>query len=233
MNSLITIEIGGTATADVQTLFSTLKNRQPVMQTIATAANRTLRDWFLSRSKGTNSRGWPSRGLWRDIAAATGVQEVTETDTTLAIAHPAIQRKVEGGPPIVPKRGRFLAIAAMAAAYAAGSPREGGGPGNLAFVFSQVPAGGRFPGDRREPGSWAPALAVQEDVYKESGKVRKDGTRRKKLVHQVASLWYWLLRSANPPKDENALPPAALLADSCTLAAVAYLNTRTGARSQI
>lgn len=208
-----------TASPAIARLLGNLKNPRPVMEVMANAARRTVQDYF--RARPPNKLGWPSSGFWRRMAGATSVAEVTERDATIAISDPAIAQRVHGGT-ITPKRGRYLAIPAGAAAYAAGAPREGGGPSNLAFVYSRHPQGG-----------WRPALAVREAVFKEVGKPRKDGTRRTKLVHQVATVWYWLVRSATQAADPEALPPPELLQASCTSSALAFLGTQYGARSQL
>jgi hypothetical protein len=216
---MIQISIEDTATPAVRDLLNQITNAKPIMQRVADAGRRTLQDWF--RSRPGNKQGWPSSGLWRNVANATNVRDVTDTEATIAVSHPAIAQRVYGGV-IKPKRGRYLTIPAMAAAYAAGSPREGGGPANLAFALSRHPQGG-----------WRPSLVVQENVMKEIGKPRKDGTRRRKMVHQAGTIWYWLVRQVNQSADPNALPPDSLLQDTKVLSITSYLSTRTGARSQL
>lgn len=211
-----------TASPAVATLLGTLSRPRPVIEVGANAARRKLQDYF--RARPGNVQGWPSQGFWAAQARGTAVADVSDSFATIAVgdpAHPgALAHKITGGP-ITPKRGRFLAIPAMAAAYAAGSPREGGGPGNLAFVYAMHPKGG-----------WRPALAVREDVFKEVGKPRKDGTRRRKLVHQVGTVWYWLVRKVVQAADQEALPPEGYLVESAQRAMLAFLGTRYGNRTQ-
>jgi hypothetical protein len=214
--------VRNTASPAITAILSTLRNPRPVLEVMGNAAKRVLQDWF--RAKPTNAQGWRSSGFWAGQSRGTAVASVSDQEAVVAVSDPArpgaLAHRVTGGT-ITPKRGRFLAIPAMAAAYAAGSPREGGGPGNLAFVYSLSPRGG-----------WRPSLAVQEDVWKEVGKPRKDGSRRRKLVHRAGEVWYWLVRSATQAADPNALPPEGFVLDACRIAALAFLGTSYGQRSQ-
>jgi hypothetical protein len=218
---MISVSISGSATSAVANLLASLRRPRPIVMAGAKYAQRTLRDHFLAREQQPNKQGWPKAHLWRRIATSTAVAGVTDTEAVLSIAHPAISAKVYGAE-ITPKRGKFLTIPAMAAAYAAGSPREGAAPGNLAFAYSLHPQGG-----------WRPSLAVQTDVWKEVGKPRKDGTRRRKLVHQAGAVWYWLVRKATVPADDNALPSEAILGESVIAGMLSFLGTSAGARTQL
>jgi hypothetical protein len=218
---MISVSISGSATSAVANLLASLRRPRPIVMAGAKYAQRTLRDHFLAREQQPNKQGWPKAHLWRRIATSTAVAGVTDTEAVLSIAHPAISAKVYGAE-ITPKRGKFLTIPAMAAAYAAGSPREGAAPGNLAFAYSLHPQGG-----------WRPSLAVQTDVWKEVGKPRRDGTRRVKTVNRAGEIWYWLVRRAVVHGDPNALPSDDLVADTAISAALTFLNSPYGARSQV
>ena len=203
-----------------QRILSSLRDPLPVLKVAANAVRRQLQDHF--RDRPSNRQGWPSRHTWSDIAAATAVATVTPQAAVISIAHPAIFAKVNPTTTITPKRGRFLAIPAIAQAYAAGSPREGAAPSNLAFVYSRHPQGG-----------WRPALAVQDTLTKEVGKPRRDGTRRVKTIHHAGQVWYWLVRRATLHADPNALPSNQLIADNAVAAALSFLQTSFGARTQV
>jgi len=224
MTQLVSEIVADTATPRVSELLASLRNPRPVLQVGAQAAKNRLQDHFRFLDEQPNAMGWPSLHFWRAQARGTAVAEVTQTAATLAVsdpAHPgALAHRVTGGT-VTPKRGRYLAIPASAAAYRAGSPREGGGPSNLAFVFSLHPQGG-----------YRPSLAVQEDVWKSVGKPRKDGTLRQRLVHLVGEVWYWLVRSATHAADPDALPEPGRLATAARDAMLRWLATATGARSQ-
>jgi hypothetical protein len=204
----------------VNAVLAGLRNPLPVLKVAANAVRRQLQDHF--RARPPNRLGWPSHGLWRSISAATAVADVTPAEAVISVTHPAILAKVNPQTTITPKRGRFLAIPAISAAYAAGSPREGGAPANLTFVYSRHPQGG-----------WRPSLAVQTTVTKEVGKPRRDGTRRVKTVNRAGEIWYWLVRRAVVHGDPNALPSDDLVADVAISAALTFLNSPYGARSQV
>lgn len=223
-----------TASPAVDALLRSVRQPKPVLEVMGQAGVRTLRDWF--RARPSNNRGWRSSGFWTAQSRGTAVSSVSDQEAVVAVTDPdhpgALGLRVRGGE-ITPKRGRYLALPAMAAAYAAGSPREGGAPGALAFVYAQVPAGGRWPGDAgAASGDWRKALAMKESVWKEVGKPRKDGTRRRKLVAKVGEVWYWLVSRVRVYRDPDAVPPESLLQDACTSAALSFLATEAGRRTQ-
>lgn len=90
---------------------------------------KELRAHFLAHKP--NQKGWPSKGLWGDIAERTVMGKVggggAYASVEVSISHPAFGLKLFGGT-VTPKRGKYLTIPATAAAYAAGSPREGATP---------------------------------------------------------------------------------------------------------
>ena len=139
-----------------------------------------VRKHFQDLDRRPNKRGWPSRHFWRGIARSTALDLVTRQTARVAITDPAFWGKVKDTK-IKPKRGRFLAIPATAAAYAAGSPREGAAPASLKLTRDINPATGRM--------QWC--LAIVDS--------------------QAATVWYWLARQARIPKDPDALPPDAHL----------------------
>jgi hypothetical protein len=65
---------------------------------------------------------WPKRHFWRDeVRANTALTEVTDRKAVVTISSPAFARKALGGPPIRPKRGKWLTLPKTAEAYRAGS----------------------------------------------------------------------------------------------------------------
>jgi hypothetical protein len=221
---MISISITNNASPQIERLLTTLKNPQPVLEVMANSGRRLLQDWFRGRDGKPTKQGWPSSGLWGQIAAGTAVQDVTPNSATLAVVHPAIAQKVYGGT-ITPKRGKFLAIPATAAAYAAGSPSEGATPElHVGMAWNETLQ------------RWMRALlasAAGKKVVADRRKGRKGQTRQVEDKKQPAGLWYWLVRSANVPADPEALPPDDLMRDATRAAALAYLATAHGARSQL
>lgn len=144
---------------------------------------KALRAHFLAHKP--NKKGWPSRGLWGDIAERTAMGAVgggqTYASVEVSISHPAMNLKVHGGT-VTPKRGRYLAIPATAQAYAAGSPREGAAPSNMKVVTAY----------NSDAGHWMKALA-QDDS--DSDDLSRHGT-----------IWYWLARKTKHAPDPEALP---------------------------
>jgi len=208
---MIAIEIQDSASPRLQAMLAALERPATALKVGAQAAANVLRAHFALRESEPNAQNWPKSHFWSRIRGATAVASVSDTEALVAVSSPAFSHKVTGGT-IVPKRGKYLAIPAMAAAYAAGSPREGAAPENLAFAFSRHPQGG-----------WRPSLVVQENVMKEVGKPRKDGTRRRRLVHQAGAIWYWLIKSATQAPDPRALPPEPEITDAVIDAMAAVL----------
>jgi hypothetical protein len=116
-----------------------LQTRPDILVRLAgKTVEKELRAHFLRRNAQGNKQGWPSRGLWGDIAERTVMGAVSGgnlyASVEISISHPALNLKVHGGT-VTPKRGKYLTLPATAAAYAAGSPREGATP-DLKFTVA-------------------------------------------------------------------------------------------------
>lgn len=146
-----------------------------IMQVAGKRLEIEMRKHFMDLDKKPNKRGWPSRHFWRRISRSTALGLVTAASATVAVTDPAFQAKIHGAT-ITPKRGKFLALPATAAAYAAGSPREGATP-NLIIDRQINPA----------TGHWQFCLSV------DNGKA-------------APTVWYWLARRTQVPADPDALP---------------------------
>lgn len=187
-------------------LGATLADRTPLMQASAAALAIELQHHFMIRDEQTpNQQGWPRSGFWAEFVEATDVAAVSADGADVAISHPAIMQKLHGGP-ITPKPDKkYLALPAMAAAYAAGSPREGATP-ELMFHLAPHPDGG-----------WRPALVAFEHGTKEvkdHRKGREGQYRRVKDIKKPAGVWYWLVRSVTQAADPMTLPPSEQLVDA-------------------
>jgi hypothetical protein len=198
-----------------------------------------LRTHFADRAREPNERGWRSSGFWNSIGEATAMGSVQGAAgfawCRVSIAHPAIFSKLYGAT-ITPKRGKFLATPATAAAAAAGSPREGG-MGSLEARYVPVPSGGRFPGDPSPPGAFRLALVVPETkVVERTRKLRRNSrtafgfaTQLKEVANRNAGVvHYWLLRSATVRPDARAFPPESRLSDSAIAAVESHLKSISG-----
>jgi hypothetical protein len=192
---------GDTISPALRALAARARNPAGLLRAAANGVKRDFQDHFRLRHGQPNKRGWPKAGLWLQFSRSTAVTKVDNSTAVVTVAHPAIMQRLRGGT-IVPKRGKYLAIPAIAAAYAAGSPREGGAP-NLVV--------GRFPDPERP--SWGPrlGLAVDRSVFKETGRKRKDGTRKSVLVSERNTVWYWLVRKVTQRGDPKTVPEARIL----------------------
>lgn len=154
-----------------------------------------LRRHFRTLDGRGNKRGWPSRHTWQRIGRATALESVSQAHATVAIADPAYNMKVYGGE-VTPKRAKRLAMPATAAAYAAGSPREGAAP-ELDISFEKNP----------ETGKMQMALVVKST----------DKT-------QPNTVWYWLIRKATIPAEADALPPKSELESAISESVESFVN---------
>jgi hypothetical protein len=146
-----------------------------LMQVAGKRLEIEMRKHFLDLDRRPNKRGWPSRHFWSRISKSTALGAVSRDSATVSVSDPAFWAKKQGAT-IRPKRGKFLAIPATAAAYAAGSPREGGAP-ELSFDRQVNPATGRMQF----------CLSV-------------------KSSNTASTVWYWLARQTTVPADPDALP---------------------------
>lgn len=173
---------------------------------------------FDQRGAEPNKRGWPSQGVWGKIADSTGVN-LQDDGAAVTISDIVFWRKYAPDGPITPKRGSFLAIPATAAAYAAGPPSGGG-------AIPELHMGTAF-NPYAHGGIWMRCLMAAEagTKFRRVKLKKKDfdggdlfGEKRVKDKKQPAGVWYWLVRSANPPADANAIPEISALTDAARTA---------------
>ncbi len=202
-DAIYAIDIDDQVSGLLERLGAQLDDPTPLMQAAADALALELQHHFMIRDEQTpNQEGWPRKGFWGDMVEATDVASVSRDAADVAISHPAILQKVYGGT-IEPKRGEYLALPAMAAAYAAGSPREGATP-ELMFHLAPHPDGG-----------WRPALVAFSHGTKMIKDRRKGHEGEYKSVRDVkkpAGVWYWLVHSVTQQPDPLTLPPSEQLA---------------------
>lgn len=193
------------------------------MNRLGKAAERALKDHFIIRDAQTpNKMGWPQAHFWRRISSRTHLAYATEDSAGIVISDPAINQKIYGGK-ITAKRGGNLAIPAQAAAYAAGSPREGATP-ELKFMFAYD----------NETQHWRPALFAMEAGSRQVKDRRKGHEGEMRTVpdpRQPQGIWYWLVKSVQQDADPMALPPDdAVMAHYLTPVLEAMLATTGGAQ---
>lgn len=172
--------------------------RKSLMNRLGKAGERALKEHFLIRDSQTpNKKGWPQAHFWNRIKDRTNLAYVTEESAGVAISDPAINQKIYGGK-IKAKRGGNLALPAQAAAYAAGSPREGATPA-LKFMFAYD----------TETQHWRPALFAVETGSKQVKDRRKGHEGEMRTApdpKQPSGIWYWLVKSVTQVADPLALP---------------------------
>jgi hypothetical protein len=191
---------------------------EAITKVAAQAAYNELQAHFAARDAQGNAKGWPSSGLWGQISMAMAV-ETEGARAGVAIDDVRFWRKLLGGPPITPKRGKFLTIPASAEAYAAGSPGEGGTP-ELKRMLAYNP----------DIDHWMWALVAAGDYQRTVTRGKNAGATVRAKTGQKATLgmgtiWYWLARQTNPPADPRAMPEPAVLEAAIATSAERFLQT--------
>lgn len=188
-----------------------------VSRVAAVAAKEILVAHFLWKDSQGNEKGWPSNGTWSEIARRVAV-DVAGDVAGIRISDIRFWRKLLGGRPITPKRGKMLALPANADAYKAGSPSEGNTP-ELKMMKAYNP----------DIDHWMWALVAVQDYQRtlKSGKRAGQTVRAKrgeKAEMGSGTVWYWLARQTNPPADPGALPRPYEIESAIGSAVGAYLR---------
>jgi hypothetical protein len=185
-----------------------LRRPAALMRVAGRRVENVLREHFLEREQEPNAQNWPKQHFWAGIRTSTGLAYATETEAGVAISNPAINQKIFGGA-ITPKRGKYLAIPAIAEAYAAGSPREGS-TDFLSFV-------------RFKSGQGALVENFRHGIS--FGRRRKDGSRKVKAGKLSGGrVWYWLVRKVSQAADPRAMPSQETLSAAISAEVDAYLS---------
>lgn len=182
------------ATPALARIAASLTDRTTFHQALGKRGEVELRAHFQTRAAQPNKTGWtsPAGKFWERIHWKTNYLSADESGATIRISDPAIAQKIHGGT-ITPKKGKYLALPAIAEAY-------GRIPSQLHNLHLLI----RWrDGVRR-------AVALVEN-YSQSlklGRPRKDGSR-KQTVGEVrgGTVWYWLVKSVTQRADPAALPP--------------------------
>lgn len=138
---MIAINITDTLTPHHRQVMGTLASMRPLMARLGKTAEVIIKNRFEDLNRRPNKRGWPKKNFWTQVKRSTGLNNVGEREATVAISDPRFALQYYGGT-VSAKRSRFLAVPLTAAAYAAGSPREGATP-NL-FVLKSRSGRGAF-----------------------------------------------------------------------------------------
>lgn len=128
----------------------------------------------------------------------------------IGIAHEGVRLRVEGGT-ITPKKGKYLTIPAVAAAYGKRA-REFQ---NLSLMFRRI--GGKVR---------AVALAVTDFTPVGKGTPKKGQKAKSKSSGKVM---FWLVRSANIPANRGLLPSDEAIMKEAINAVDAYLKSKRNA----
>lgn len=151
-----------------------------------------LQTHFLAHPSEPNKRGFPTQSFYQGFSQRITV-EPRDDGATVAIADPtrALARKINGGGPIRPTEQKSLAIPQTADAYGQ-SPRDFN---DLRYIALNK-------------GNLVGALVQRTQTPIRFGRrPRKDGSRGVKSGEPLGGkVFYFLVRSVNPPKDPNALP---------------------------
>lgn len=193
MGTKITVRITeDTASPALLAIARSLEDRTGLHGALAGRGERVLRDHFAQRESEPNKRGWPKQHFWDQIRGATAVSRVDREGAEITVNDPRLAQKIYGGE-IKPGAGKkYLALPAIAEAYG----RSPGGVPNLHPLIRMIS------GERR-------VIALAENLASEIkfGRLKKDGSRTvTQTASRIGTIWYWLVKSVNQPKDQRALP---------------------------
>lgn len=184
-------------------LTGAVTNRRDLNEALALRLSAELKQHFLRKSGLPNKMGAPKSDFWNQMAAATGVLEITDTGATVTVAERRFNIQLFGGV-ILPKKARCLTIPLVAEArgkFVKDYERDTG-----RHLF-------RIPG-RNALFEKTGANARESLVNHTKGRVR--GTNRSFSVGLAARAGiravYALAKSATIKKDPDALPPMTTLA---------------------
>lgn len=216
MSALVSLnlQVRDTASRDVRDRMALVQNPRGLMAAAGGTIRRVLQDHFRAKNAKGNKQGWPSRGTWKRIANATQLTSVTANEAVVTVASPEFGMKLNGGT-VTPKRGRALAIPANAEAYKAGSPRASGL--DLVAVILGNTARGKVMGALVRP-------AQQEVSFR---KTKKGGLKAHAGTLTPETVMYWLVPSAQIPRDPDALPPQQKLQSALDEAVRQWFATQT------
>ena len=223
--ALSTTVIDGASPA-IRALLQELKGRQSLNARAGGAVRDVLQAHFKSRSGEPHRGTWipaefPHLGFWARIAARTHLAYVTPDEAGVTITDPAFRQKLQGGD-IGPKRGTtMLAIPAMAEAYLAGSPREGGAPSDL--VVRKV--------WNERIQRWMLALISMHGATKlvhDRRKAHKGELREAFDAKRPAGVWYWLVRRVHQGPDPDALPDETTLQEGINVKVLEWMKSVEG-----
>lgn len=138
---MIAVNITDGLTPHYKAVVNTLSSTRPLMARLGKTAEVIIKNRFEDLNRRPNKRGFPKKNFWADVKRSTALTNVGEREATVTISDPRFALQYHGGT-VGAKRGRMLAIPMTAAAYAAGSPREGKTP-NL-FVLKSRSGRGAF-----------------------------------------------------------------------------------------
>lgn len=135
------VNITDTLTPHYRQVVSTLTSTRPLMARLGKTAEVIFKNRFEDLNRRPNKRGFPKKNFWAQVKRSTALTNVGEREATVAVSDPRYALQLRGGT-VSAKRSRMLAIPLTAAAYAAGSPREGATP--KLFVLKSRSGRGAF-----------------------------------------------------------------------------------------
>lgn len=196
-------------------LTGAVTNRRDLNEALALRLSAELKTHFLRKNAMPNKMGAPKTDFWNQMAAATGVLEITSDGATVTVAERRFKIQLFGGT-ILPKKARALTIPLVAEArgrFVKDYERDTG-----RHLFS-------IPG--RNALFEKTANATESLVAGTKGRVR--GTNRSFSVGLAARTGiravYALAKSARIQKDPDALPPMTVLAAALAQEADDFMRT--------
>jgi hypothetical protein len=171
-------------------------DRKDYQRPMGNAAVKILKEHFAEFNADRNEHhsawmvGARPSDLYMKFADATNYAP-SDTGIVASVNHPAVRQRLKGGT-IRPVNVTCLTLAANAFAYGKRASQVGVSL-KFMFAFDELTQ------------HWRPALVAPDAVTKDTGKARKDGTRRQRVI-RPSGIYYWLVKSVTQGPNPGVLP---------------------------
>ena len=212
----VKVTVTGSGREFIANLSGDIQNRKGLNDALGRSLARVLQTHFREKNTEPNKMGAPKTNFWKQVADATALTEATDEGATVMIAESRFRIHLFGGV-IKPTGGRnFLTIPLIAEARGLRAASYEQQSGHKLFRLPGV----RLLFERSDNGTQSTITRNTVSTRRADGSYRQVALRARSLIRPV----YALATEANIKKDDDALPPAAYIADELEKTAARWIN---------